>query len=104
MKGNEPNKNCNIMGGDSAGADDHAIPSLCLNADHYRDDLRELSLSKEQEDELLQTLWNIMGIFVDIGWGVDSVQVILPELFGAATTNYSELPKPVKQETGEDHD
>jgi len=75
MKGKEPNKNCNIMRGDSAEVGDHAIPSARLDADLYREDLRGLSLSKEQEDELLEVLWNIMSTFVDIGWGLDSVQL-----------------------------
>jgi len=43
----------------------------------------EFDLTYEQQTELLQTLWNIMSTFVDIGWGVDTVQMCLPELFDA---------------------
>lgn len=113
MKGKEPNKDWNIMRDNSAGADDHATPSACLDTDLYRDDLRELSLSKAQEDELLQTLWNIMSIFVDIGWGADTVQIVLPELFADVAQNSAKLPESEdhlecngteREEAGEDHD
>ncbi len=57
------------------------IAPLQLDPDEYREDLAEFGLSKQQENELLQTLWNIMSIMVDIGWGVDTVQMFLPGLF-----------------------
>jgi len=50
-------------------------------AEDYRQHLSELDLSEDQKDELLKTLWHIMSTFVDIGWGVDTVQMFLPELF-----------------------
>jgi hypothetical protein len=54
-----------------------------MNVDHleeFRPELAEFKMSKEQEDELLLTLWQIMNAFVDFGWGVDSVQMVFPEL------------------------
>ena len=40
-----------------------------LDLDEYRKDLADLGLSRQQEDELLRTLWQIMTAFVDLGWG-----------------------------------
>lgn len=60
---------------------DAAINPIKLDADLYRDDLSTLDLTDAQKDELLETLWNIMITMVDIGWGVDSVQVLMPSLF-----------------------
>ncbi|MBL1261768.1 MAG: recombinase family protein [Thiotrichaceae bacterium] len=91
MKRDEPKNNCPAIDHDPVSIANSAIPSLYLDADLYRDDLRDRSLSKEQEDELLQTLWNIMSIFVDIGCGVDTVQVILPELFKNVAHDSKEL-------------
>lgn len=49
---------------------------LVLNPDRYRAHLEGFDLTKEQEDELLSTLWDIMRTFVEIGFGLDSVQVV----------------------------
>ena len=54
---------------------------LKFAAEEYRHHLSDLDLSEDQKDELLKTLWHIMSTFVDIGWGVDTVQMFLPELF-----------------------
>lgn len=48
--------------------------------DEYREYLDEFELTEEQKLELLQTLWWIMVSFVDIGFGIDSVQRCLPAL------------------------
>ena len=48
---------------------------LALNPDEYREDLDEFDLTREQQDELLGILWNIMRTFVEIGFGLDSVQM-----------------------------
>ncbi len=58
-------------------------PALDLEA--YRPHLSELSLTREREDELLQTLWSIMSAFVDLGFGLDSVQTIFNAGAGCAT-------------------
>ena len=58
------------------------LPLLKLDPDEFREDMAEFGMTKEQEDEYLQTLWNILAIFVDLGWGVETVQNFLPELFG----------------------
>lgn len=40
--------------------------------------VEEFDVTDAQKIEFLQTLWSIMSAFVDLGWGVDSVQRILP--------------------------
>lgn len=54
------------------------IPSL--NPEKYQKLMDEMPLSEAEKLELLQTLWNIMTAFVDLGFGVDSVQQVLPAL------------------------
>lgn len=56
------------------------IAPLAFNAERYRAELAGLQMSPAQEEELLRTLWTIMSAFVDLGWGVDSVQNFLPFL------------------------
>jgi len=56
-------------------------PVAEFDADQYRHHLDEYELTQAQEDELLEALWHIMSTMVDIGWGVDNVQRMIPELF-----------------------
>lgn len=57
--------------------------SLALfDMDAYRDDLAELDLTREEQTEILQALWQVMSSFVDIGWGVSNVQLLMPDLLG----------------------
>lgn len=44
---------------------------------HYLDDFE---LTEEQKSELLITLWSIMAAFVDLGFGVSSIQNFIPAL------------------------
>ena len=67
--------------------DNRAFPTLQLDPDEYRDDISEFGYTPEQGTEMLQALWNIMGMMVDLGWGVDSVQMLLPDLFEKAGTD-----------------
>lgn len=46
----------------------------------YYADLGDVDFTDEQKDELLRTLFSIMSAFVDLGFGVDSVQYLLPAL------------------------
>lgn len=48
--------------------------------DEYREYLDEYNITEEQKVELLETLWWIVVNFVDIGFGIDSVQRCLPAL------------------------
>lgn len=42
----------------------------------YREHIKDLDLSEDEETELLENLWGIMSTFVDLGFGVDSVQLL----------------------------
>ena len=56
-------------------------PSLALDIDKYRPYLKDSDLTDQQAEELLRTLWHIMQTMVNIGWGVDTLNIMLPELF-----------------------
>ena len=56
--------------------------ALVCDCEQFRPYLADANLSKEQEDEFLTTLWNIMLGFVDLGFGIHDVQqVIRPDDF-----------------------
>ena len=51
-----------------------ALAPLKLDPERYRSHLESFEMTNAEQDELLQTLWNILSTFVDIGFGLDSVQ------------------------------
>lgn len=55
-----------------------ALPPF--DAQKYRDELGDLDLTEEQATEFLRTLDFILRSFVDLGWGVDSVQNFIPAM------------------------
>lgn len=46
----------------------------------YMDDLKDFAITDEEKVAFLETLCLIMKTFVDISWGVDSVQRVFPPL------------------------
>ena len=50
-----------------------------LNLEDYREDLAGFYLSQEQEEELIQALWMIVCTLIDIGFGFDAVQQVIPD-------------------------
>ena len=50
-------------------------PPKC-DFEKYREHVQEFDLTAEEEDELLKNLWLIMAAFVDLGFGVDSIQLL----------------------------
>ncbi len=50
-------------------------PPKC-DVEKYRDHVREFDLTPDEEAELLKNLWLIMAAFVDLGFGVDSIQIL----------------------------
>ncbi|MCB1950003.1 hypothetical protein [Nitrosomonas sp.] len=40
---------------------------------------------------MLESLWTIMSTLVDIGWGVDTVQILLPDLFAEVAPDSEKL-------------
>lgn len=55
-----------------------------FKVDQYLEELEGLDITESQKLEFLQTLCLIMKTFVDIGWGLDSIQRIFPPLSGDA--------------------
>ncbi len=54
---------------------------LHCNPQDYYEDIAHLDISQEEADEMLNALWDMMSTMVNIGWGVESIQIMLPELF-----------------------
>ncbi len=54
---------------------------LKLDTDAHRHHFDEFNMTVDQQNELLQALWYIMSTLVDIGWGVDTVQMLLPDIY-----------------------
>ncbi len=74
------------------------LPNLPLDTSKYRVYLVEESgLSDKQVEELLQTLWQMMQTMVNIGWGLDMLNILLPEIF-----NHQALSKDTKDKGSND--
>lgn len=61
-------------------SNDAAAPSATLGTftpDDYRHHLDGSGMTKAEQDELLSALWKIMCGFVDLGWNVDAVSLVL---------------------------
>lgn len=63
-----------------------------LGFDQYRSLLEPHDLTDQQAHELLAALWSIMRTFVELGWGVESVQRVLPILGEHRTDEELSLP------------
>ena len=50
---------------------------LPFDPEKYREYLAETGWSEKVQDEWLETLWNMMGTFVELAWDTDSVQTVL---------------------------
>lgn len=50
-------------------------PPTC-DVEKYREHVEAFNLTTEEENELIKTLWIIMAAFVDMGFGVDSIQLL----------------------------
>jgi hypothetical protein len=46
--------------------------------DKYRVYLEDTELTEDQQRQYLKTLWSIMATFVELGFGLDSVQRVIP--------------------------
>lgn len=66
---------------------------LKLNPEDYLPDLEDFDISEQQKHEMLQALWHIMSTMVDLGFGVDTVQYLLPELFENSSRDSGKLIK-----------
>lgn len=62
-----------------------------LDPDEYMDCLEGFNLSTAQKHDVLHALWHIMGTVVDIGFGLDTVHIVLPETFEKASPESTKL-------------
>ena len=76
------------------GAEGGSSP-LPFDPEKYRKYLAETGWSEKAQDEYLETLWNMMGTFVDLAWGTDSVQTVLK----TERTSSPEILQPKAQRT-----
>ncbi len=60
------------------------VSQLGFDAARYWSYLEGIEASDAQKAALLETLWSIMSRFVEIGFGVDPVQTVIPALIRAA--------------------
>lgn len=51
------------------------------NPDDFRENFADLDMSKEKEDEVILTLWEMMRTFAEMGQGVSSMNNIFPTIF-----------------------
>lgn len=51
-------------------------PTLTIDWDYYGTFLEDLDCSDEEKQELIETLWNIMVAFVDLGFGIHPAQLV----------------------------
>ncbi|MGH1486992.1 MAG: hypothetical protein ACRBCI_12295 [Cellvibrionaceae bacterium] len=60
---------------------EQTMTSFAFDSQHFTQEIEELAIDPKQAEALLENLWHIMAGFVDLGWGADSVQLLLPDLF-----------------------
>jgi len=64
-----------------------ATSVLAFDADKYLEHVEDFQMSEAQKVEFLRTLWDTMGTFVRLGFGVESN---LPTIFQKALENPSD--------------
>ncbi len=52
--------------------------TLTLDVEYYQSFLDDVDISDEQKSELIETLWNIVVQFVDLGFGIHPLQQAQP--------------------------
>jgi hypothetical protein len=70
------------------------LPAFDLDPAEYMDELASFDMTEAQKLELLQTLWSIMGSFVELGFTVD----ICEQLFQDSGLLPTAAPQGVKSD------
>ena len=65
--------------------ENQALPPLVLDPDKYRHHLADYDISVEEQKEFLAVIWRIVCTCVDIGVGLDSVQLLPQEKMATKT-------------------
>lgn len=58
-----------------------AAGSPLLDPSRYLPMLDDFEISEEEKHKFLEALWSIMTSFVDLGFGVDSVSLLLADIY-----------------------
>ena len=66
-------------------------PPLKLEHADYYNELDESAYTLEEKNAMLEALWSFMCTLVNLGWGVESIQYFLPELFEKAGASPEEV-------------
>ena len=72
---NEPNPTTTIRVSDVVEDAKRRPSALKLNPEDYAADMSKFDIPEGQRQEFLETLWNIMVMCVDLGFGVDAVSL-----------------------------
>lgn len=67
--------------------------------EQFREHIADLDLTRAQQDELLRVIWDIAMRFVEMGFGVDSIHNLFPELFENPGTNEEQPLDSIGHET-----
>ena len=67
---------------------DRALAPLQLDCEKYRNHVAEPDVSDEQAQALMQEVWKLMTIMVDIGFGEDATHIVLSSFAKALTTEF----------------
>ena len=51
--------------------------TLTLDVDYYQSFLDDANIPDDKKQELIETLWNIVIQFVDMGYGIESTQQVI---------------------------
>ena len=83
--------------GEPAEATHEAMQSPTLNPEGYREYLEDFDLDEAEQNELLIVLWNIMRSFVEMGFGLNSVQMLLPAIAENSGKSVSDSVKQISR-------
>lgn len=64
------------------------LAPLQLDYEKYRGHVTEPDVSDEQAQALMQEVWKLMTIMVDIGFGEDATHIVLSSFAKALTTEF----------------
>ncbi|RLK00689.1 hypothetical protein [Ruegeria conchae] len=77
-------------------------PTLSVDVERYQHFLDESDLTEVQKAEFLQSLWNIMMSFVELGFGVHPLQEVCGKDAGTSTLSTDEYSDALSLEYPQD--
>lgn len=80
----------------------HSRPSLSIDWEVYAAMLEESDLTRDQQKELIETLWSIVVMFVDLGFDLHPVQQICGEPDDALSDDPPDIVELMKQQWAQD--